>query len=464
VRRLDCGHCFHSECIKAWFRRGRCSVCPLGRCPVSKDIVAAVRAEMDFSLSAGGAWPLLPDNTLAQDTRSLAIGEERCHGRLPHDRGGTGWRRFRAEDFNPVVLVQIPAGGSVWDPGGRAVGWRPRALPMWQDADKLPERLLTTEVDVEDLQQLQDHEHYIFDGLMEVAQESSSLAHSAGRCFYFYALCFGAFPALWRRALDRLSGAAPFPRLQAQLRVLRGVLETASWALKWEKQLASSEGSAASRTSPPTKALAGGLASQVLGSLLQVLEQAQSHRLVGEIAPALAAVANAAPREFHNHFEDSADLLLGWAAGPGLSDDQRVVINAAFAAFGPHWRDERHRPFATAMQRKVVADMQKLVEGDREALHALLYCFYGISVAMGNLGEFYETAAPIILKCIGSCGNLASLSTQGPEKEQKILGRDTEVTLVSRGLSRTRLCLALHLDALQYAGPSAPAPLVLEVP
>lgn len=116
VRRLDCGHCFHSECIKAWFRRGRCSVCPLGRCPVSKDIVAAVRAEMDFSLSAGGAWPLLPDNTLAQDTRSLAIGEERCHGRLPHDRGGTGWRRFRAEDFNPVVLVQIPAGGSVWDP------------------------------------------------------------------------------------------------------------------------------------------------------------------------------------------------------------------------------------------------------------------------------------------------------------------------------------------------------------
>ncbi|CAE7708981.1 unnamed protein product, partial [Symbiodinium sp. KB8] len=122
VRRLDCGHCFHSECIKAWFRRGRCSVCPLGRCPVSKDIVAAVRAEMDFSLSAGGAWPLLPDNTLAQDTRSLAIGEERCHGRLPHDRGGTGWRRFRAEDFNPVVLVQIPAGGSVWDPGGRAAG------------------------------------------------------------------------------------------------------------------------------------------------------------------------------------------------------------------------------------------------------------------------------------------------------------------------------------------------------
>ena len=25
--------------------------------------------------------------------------------------------------------------------------------------------------------------------------------------------------------------------------------------------------------------------------------------------------------------------------GKGLSDDQRVVINAAFASFGPHWRD-----------------------------------------------------------------------------------------------------------------------------
>ncbi|CAE7240065.1 unnamed protein product [Symbiodinium sp. CCMP2592] len=386
VRRLNCGHCFHSECIKAWFRRGRCSLCPLGRCPVSKDIVAAVRAEMDFSLPAGGAWQHLPDSTLAQDARSPAMSEERCRGLLPHDRGGTGWRRFRAEDFNPVVL----------------------AGPSADQALASLETLL--------LGGLADHEHYIFDGLMEVAQESPSLAHSAGRCFYFYALCFGAFPAVWRRALDRLSGAAPFPRLQAQLRVLRGVLET-------EKQLASSEGS---RASPPTKALAGGLASQVLGSLLQVLEQAQSHRLVGEIAPALAAVANAAPREFHNHFEDSADLLLGWAAGPGLSDDQRVVINAAFASFGPHWRDERHRPFATAMQRKVVADMQKLVEGDREALHALLYCFYGISVAMGNLGEFYETAAPIILKCIGSSGNLASLSMQGPEKEQKILGRDTE--------------------------------------
>ena len=45
-------------------------------------------------------------------------------------------------------------------------------------------------------------------------------------------------------------------------------------------------------------------------------------------------------------------VLVWWCPGPkvpkptkkqrtgkGLSDDQRVVINAAFAAFGPHWRD-----------------------------------------------------------------------------------------------------------------------------
>ncbi|CAE7243451.1 unnamed protein product [Symbiodinium natans] len=154
-----------------------------------------------------------------------------------------------------------------------------------------------------------------------------------------------------------------------------------------------------------------------------------SLRLVGEIAPALAAVANAAPREFHSYFEDAVDLLLGWTANPGLSDDHRVTINAAFASFSPHWRDERHRPFATGMQRKVVADMQKLVEGwnlcerssggfqrewegfareggsmrklegsiPRPRDIPLQSRFYGISVAMGNLGELYETTAPILL-------------------------------------------------------------------
>lgn len=53
VRRLACGHAFHGACVVAWLRRGR--HCPLGRCPVAGEVLAAVRRQMDFGALPSGA-------------------------------------------------------------------------------------------------------------------------------------------------------------------------------------------------------------------------------------------------------------------------------------------------------------------------------------------------------------------------------------------------------------------------
>jgi len=102
VRQLPCGHAFHGACIKAWLRRGQ--QCPLGRCPVPKEVLAALRRLMDFSLPETGAWPTLPQDVVKQDLPFPA--GARRPGRLPHLRHSQGWQRFRANDFNAQILVQ----------------------------------------------------------------------------------------------------------------------------------------------------------------------------------------------------------------------------------------------------------------------------------------------------------------------------------------------------------------------
>lgn len=102
VRQLPCGHCFHGDCIKAWLRRGR--QCPLGRCGVPQEARAAVRKLMEFRVPEEGAWPTLPPDVVKQDIG----GPQRVGppGRLPHLRSNSGWKRFRAKDFNAGILVQ----------------------------------------------------------------------------------------------------------------------------------------------------------------------------------------------------------------------------------------------------------------------------------------------------------------------------------------------------------------------
>lgn len=103
VRQLPCGHTFHGACIKAWLRRGQ--RCPLGRCQVPKEVLAALRRLMDFSMPETGAWPTLPQDVVKQDLPFPAL-RARRPGQLPHLRHTQGWRRFRANDFNAQILVQ----------------------------------------------------------------------------------------------------------------------------------------------------------------------------------------------------------------------------------------------------------------------------------------------------------------------------------------------------------------------
>lgn len=49
-----------------------------------------------------------------------------------------------------------------------------------------------------------------------------------GRCLYLYCTCFAAFPQLWKHLLRRFNASLTFPRLQALLRLLRGMLEMES--------------------------------------------------------------------------------------------------------------------------------------------------------------------------------------------------------------------------------------------
>ncbi|CAJ1380494.1 unnamed protein product [Effrenium voratum] len=68
----------------------------------------------------------------------------------------------------------------------------------------------------EELQQLEDHESGLFEGLFLAATESTTFAQMAGRSLYLYCSYFTAFPQLWRLLLRRLrSERLPFPKLQA---------------------------------------------------------------------------------------------------------------------------------------------------------------------------------------------------------------------------------------------------------
>ncbi|CAJ1329859.1 unnamed protein product [Effrenium voratum] len=100
-RQLPCGHAFHGACIKAWLRHG--SKCPLGRCLVHQDVLAALRTAMDFSLPEMGAWPMLPADVV-KDSGVAEHGNGRAA--LPHERRGRGWQRFRCKDFNAQILVE----------------------------------------------------------------------------------------------------------------------------------------------------------------------------------------------------------------------------------------------------------------------------------------------------------------------------------------------------------------------
>jgi len=115
---LQCGHTFHRRCIQPWFRRcsrGSGNFCPMGRCFVTADAMAASRLTMRFSL-ASSAWARLPENVIAEDhalvgqmkvweLRELRAASNSCVRPLvPHKRARGGWKGFREADFNTKIL------------------------------------------------------------------------------------------------------------------------------------------------------------------------------------------------------------------------------------------------------------------------------------------------------------------------------------------------------------------------
>ncbi|CAE8617738.1 unnamed protein product [Polarella glacialis] len=358
-------------------------------------------------------------------------------------------------------------------------------------------------------EELRAREGELFEGLLEVAFEPGGSAGAAGRCFYLYGLRCDAFPQVWRCVLRKMSATLPFPRLRSQLRLVRGVLDAEKAEVPpfvpraapglspatSDSDAPASNGRALSSPGASTgRALAGGLAVQVLGALLQILEDTRRHELLPEIVPALSAGALCAPQEFSSSFfQDSVDLLLGWAVDAALSDERRVVINTAFASFQAQWQDPQHLSFALSLQRKLLTDMQKLATGmvgrtpreETSLLHALLHCFYGISVPMGNFGEQYGSVAPLLLCCIrlyslrlsaaGSFTGSAEDKDDGrgeerAEKEEKDAAGDRDADAKQgEGLSavnaahRIRLCVYAHLACLEAAGPSVQSAAALQV-
>ena len=84
-----------------------------------------------------GAWPTLPQDVVKQDVPASSL-DRRAPGRLPHLRHSqgqfmgspqqpvvviyslqktSGWRRFRAEDFNAEILAPGIGGERGWDHG-----------------------------------------------------------------------------------------------------------------------------------------------------------------------------------------------------------------------------------------------------------------------------------------------------------------------------------------------------------
>eukprot|EP00438_Fugacium_kawagutii_P029636 Skav202679 [mRNA] locus=scaffold1791:642587:646739:+ [translate_table: standard] len=165
------------------------------------------------------------------------------------------------------------------------------------------------------------------------------------RCLYLYSLCFSAFPQMWKNLLRRLHSSLSFGRLQALLRLLRSVLETG--AETWREFT----GKLRAQTREP----------------VEVLERTQHPKLLGEVAPTLALAAQRAPQEFSKFFQ------------------------------------EQHRDFALTVQSQAQwlqpSDLREMSNGQKNSLdataghgrvgllHALVFCFYGISEPMGTLGE-----------------------------------------------------------------------------
>jgi hypothetical protein len=100
---IDCGHTFHSRCVRKWFRRSE--GCPLCR-RKCRHGPAVVQPEMDFELQS---WPMLPASVIEQDT--ITQSQERVQAvrdrRGPFSIGAMNKRRRElAERFGCEVPAQ----------------------------------------------------------------------------------------------------------------------------------------------------------------------------------------------------------------------------------------------------------------------------------------------------------------------------------------------------------------------
>ncbi|CAK8993453.1 unnamed protein product, partial [Durusdinium trenchii] len=179
--------------------------------------------------------------------------------------------------------------------------------------------------------------------------------------------------------------------------------------------------------------------------------------MLHEVVPPLALAAERAPQEFSDTFQASVQLLYDWAVRPGLSDDCRAILNTAFAAFSAQWHQERHTDFSAALHQQVLAELQSA--GEHEKLHALVFSFYGLSKAMGNLGAHYAEVAPLLLRCIDQAAQLSGLFASDGQSRfcQRSAWTQRSISLISRGMCHIRLCTSVHLAALRALG-AEPSP------
>jgi len=146
------------------------------------------------------------------------------------------------------------------------------------------------------VEELRAREGPLFEALVECAALEGS-AVAAGRCLFLYGQHFSAFSSVWRWILAHISAALPFQRLRAHVRVVHSVIEAG----------------------PGAEALEGHT-THILNALLKVLESTRRVELLPEIVPIFSSVSIKAPLEFSASFQDSVDLLLGWAVDVALPD------------------------------------------------------------------------------------------------------------------------------------------------
>ena len=269
-------------------------------------------------------------------------------------------------------------------PHGTASDW----LSSASDAPAALERLgALLDAGGSDAEALRDRKEALFEALLEsaeaaVAHGSASEAAAVGRCFRLYGRRFSAFPVVWRFLLSD-TAALPAPRLCARVRVIGEIIDVSGGAEALE-----------------------GHAADVLSTMLRVLESERWAEVLPEIVPVFSAIAAEAPAAFSASFQDSVELLLGWAVDMTLPEKHRSAISVAFASFREQWRATQHRDFATSLQQKLLGDIAKIAvaefekEEDAGQLHTLLRCFYSISCAMGNLREIHGGAVPALLGCL----------------------------------------------------------------